>query len=324
MWRRPRSCCAPTPAGPPPGRRHGRLRRPQGRRPRPRQGGAPRRPEDHPRPRRHQRGRRRGGDRRAHPPRRSGARRLRQRAPAAACRGCARRRLTAAARDGHRRRQPLPGDALLVLPLPRRHLPLPPQGRRALRRGRRRQPLPLHLRLGAGGRPAVRGRLPEPQRHPDLPGGAAAARPGGGRTSAAPREPAAGDHRPRLPARVRAGLQPLRARRGPLDPQPRARGWRLRAGPPRGVPRLGAAGDRQARGRGGLGAGWPHGRVLPPPARPRRDRLRARGTCRRHARARHPALPAGARGGRRRHRALRAAGRRVPLRRRRRRRGLAR
>ena len=37
------------------------------------------------------------------------------------------------------------------------------------------------------------------------------------------REPAAGDHRPRLPARVRGGLQPLRPRRSPVDPRPRAR-----------------------------------------------------------------------------------------------------
>ena len=163
-------------------------------------------------------------DRRAHQAGRPGHRRDWSRAsyPALA-EAAATHRLSPHPGDGHRGRQHLPEQPLLVLLGAGQPLRLPAQGRQGLLRAHRRLPLPLHLRGSPGGADApARGPAPTASTSPRTSARSARATRPRPRAILLQAEPAAGRDRPGLPAHLRDRLRPGRVRRAGVDPRGRA------------------------------------------------------------------------------------------------------
>ena len=237
--------------------------------------------------------RRRPARRRAHPAGRPGRQtRLVQRQVPGAGRSRPQDGLSPHPGDGHRRRQHLPEQPLLVLLGAGQPLRLPAQGRQGLLRAHRRRAVSLHLRSGAGGVDRLLAR-PAPTASTSPPTWARS-----GRATPPPRPTILLRQNP-LPAvtgRVCPHSCETDCARGEFDEAVSIReverflGDQILDDPGRLLPGAGAD-HRQAGGRHRLRPGRSLGGPLPAPGRPRGHRLRAHARGRRPAGLRHPALP---------------------------------
>ena len=156
-------------------------------------------------------------------------------------------------------------------------------------------------------------RLPGPRRHRRMDRPGARARLPRRLADAVAPQPVARRHRPHLPPPLRKRLQPRRLRRAAVDLQARALRRRHRARTRLDPCRRRHAARRTHR-RGRRRALGPVGGLPVAPARLCRHAVRGAARTRRPDALRHPRLPAGARGARRRDRAHRGAGHRRALR----------